>query len=339
LNYRSSFEIYLRTGRRLEPTRHALQLKFNPWHDPDDGRFTFSGQGSYFRGLGASMAPEKSSSSTDPTTERSDLLRLAQFRPNPRARMGGNGGPPLYDPRTLEDAFPGLSRAPGGVVLSLADNFLDFTGPARAWTRELAVRHAKTLVQQIKALQPNYELNLLEPGGFPASADGQVNLINRLRFDRAKAFYGKGELRPLQIETLRFLQSKVDTAYEEGLRLLRSGRLPVRLSEREALGNFIDFRVRTELRAHYGSNGISIERGQSVQVNRRAHNVSERIYSVPDSRVGDVAFDVTLQEKSLANEQIRRFFRSDFQPISVVIVRPTQPGPRNTYVITRPKGL
>jgi len=175
----SAFEINLRTG--LIPAGHSepVELKFNPWHDPDDGRFTFSGQGSYFRGPGASMAPEKSSSSTDPTTERSDLLRLAQFRPNPRARMGGNGGPPLYDPRTLEDAFPGLSRAPGGVVLSLADNFLDFTGPARAWTRELAVRHAKTLVQQIKALQPNYELNLLEPGGFPASADGQVNLINR----------------------------------------------------------------------------------------------------------------------------------------------------------------
>lgn len=48
---RLAFNIYLRTGRRIELT--GYEVKFNPWHDERDGRFTFSGQGKYFaRGSG-----------------------------------------------------------------------------------------------------------------------------------------------------------------------------------------------------------------------------------------------------------------------------------------------
>ena len=42
----SAFEMYLRTGRR--PSSAAVEIKFNPWHDPEDGRFTMRGQGRYF---------------------------------------------------------------------------------------------------------------------------------------------------------------------------------------------------------------------------------------------------------------------------------------------------
>jgi hypothetical protein len=50
----SPFEIYLRTGRVVrEP--EGVELKFNPWHDPDDGRFTFAGQGRYFGSGGTSQ--------------------------------------------------------------------------------------------------------------------------------------------------------------------------------------------------------------------------------------------------------------------------------------------
>ncbi|ATY33614.1 LysM peptidoglycan-binding domain-containing protein [Sphingomonas psychrotolerans] len=45
-HHATAFEIYLRTGRR--PVRDAIERKFNPWHDPDDGRFTFKDQGRYF---------------------------------------------------------------------------------------------------------------------------------------------------------------------------------------------------------------------------------------------------------------------------------------------------
>ena len=45
----SDFSYYLRTGRtrRFE---QLTELKFNPWHDPDDGRVTVVGQGRYFGG-------------------------------------------------------------------------------------------------------------------------------------------------------------------------------------------------------------------------------------------------------------------------------------------------
>jgi LysM repeat protein len=42
----TAFSIYLRTGRRI--ASDDVQVKFNPWHDEQDGRFTFAGQGRYF---------------------------------------------------------------------------------------------------------------------------------------------------------------------------------------------------------------------------------------------------------------------------------------------------
>lgn len=43
-----AFEHYVRTGVRLSARTMAVELKFNPWHDPENGRFTFIGQGRYF---------------------------------------------------------------------------------------------------------------------------------------------------------------------------------------------------------------------------------------------------------------------------------------------------
>lgn len=40
----SGFEYYLRTGLHCT-NPDILETKFNPWHDPQDGRFTFAGQG------------------------------------------------------------------------------------------------------------------------------------------------------------------------------------------------------------------------------------------------------------------------------------------------------
>jgi LysM repeat protein len=51
----TAFSIWLRTGRRVEAA--PIEVKFNPWHDREDGRFTFVGQGNYFpRGGRASSA-------------------------------------------------------------------------------------------------------------------------------------------------------------------------------------------------------------------------------------------------------------------------------------------
>lgn len=46
---RRNFSVWLRTGRRASRSdSHEIELKFNPWHDPEDGRFTFAGTGQYF---------------------------------------------------------------------------------------------------------------------------------------------------------------------------------------------------------------------------------------------------------------------------------------------------
>lgn len=47
-NQQSVFSRWLRTGR-LPPGSipDGVELKFNPWHDPTDGRFTFAGSGHY----------------------------------------------------------------------------------------------------------------------------------------------------------------------------------------------------------------------------------------------------------------------------------------------------
>lgn len=42
---KSVFEIYLRTGVNLADAGSLLALKYNPWHDIEDGRFTRAGMG------------------------------------------------------------------------------------------------------------------------------------------------------------------------------------------------------------------------------------------------------------------------------------------------------
>lgn len=97
--------------------------------------------------------------------------------------------------------------------------------------------------------------------------------------------------------------------------------------------------MRGELRELYNALGVRSDEGKLVEVNRRAHGGTEgdRFYSIPDSRVSNVAFDVSLTRKTLATPQIRRFFASDFRPETVVIVRPNELGPGSTYIISRPR--
>ena len=45
---RPEFAHWLRTGRRLRTSDTEIEFKFNPWHDPDDGRFTHAGTGNHF---------------------------------------------------------------------------------------------------------------------------------------------------------------------------------------------------------------------------------------------------------------------------------------------------
>ncbi|HEX7822047.1 MAG TPA: hypothetical protein VF463_15675 [Sphingobium sp.] len=46
--WRCAFPVWLRTGRLPSTQKDdGIECKFNPWHDPEDGRFTFAGSGNY----------------------------------------------------------------------------------------------------------------------------------------------------------------------------------------------------------------------------------------------------------------------------------------------------
>lgn len=263
-------------------------------------------------------------------------FRLAQYRPNPRARTGGNSRA-FHDPLTLQQALPSLRDAPGGSIIAVADSFFNLTGPANAATETLTTAYTRKLLQDIKEIDPGYAFETL---GQPQTLQGQLNQINSLRLDRAAARYRiRGETAELQVETLRFLQKSVDQAYIEGLQRLETGKLPIRLSSREALGNHIDRTVRRDLRRLYDRLEISTGRDQKVRVIGREYDSSgnDRTFRIPDARVGNVAFDFTLTAKTISTRQVRGFFNSDFRPEVVVIVRPRQLGAGSTYVIKRPR--
>ena len=66
------FEHYIRTGRVRRP--EGLELKFNPWHDPDDGRFTFRNSGTFAGG------PHSPDFARKPNRNDPKIVRLGQAR-------------------------------------------------------------------------------------------------------------------------------------------------------------------------------------------------------------------------------------------------------------------
>ena len=334
--HRLAFEIYLRTGRRpdLATPARGLERKFNPYHDPDNGQSTFAPGGAR-----SGTSPRSPREGTAPSTRASPTqprLTLANYKPNPRARIGGNQRRPSYDPMTLEQTFPGLRNAPGGAIIALADNALDITGPSRRLTTELADAEVKSLIAQIKQVDPNFRYQSLGPA---ATLEGQINEIRDLRMHRAAVRYNKlGDMGPLQVEVAQHIQASVDRAYEEGLERLAARRLKIRLSPNEALGNHIDCTVRKDMKKLFAQYGIEQGAGKQVRVVGREYDTSgtDKTYRIPDLRVGKIAYDSTMARKVPSTPQIRGFFRSDFQPDAVVILRPTRLGPRSSYVIKKP---
>lgn len=357
---RQAFTFWLRTGR-LPPPRAAdgRELKFNPYHDPDNGRFTFAPGGPRsLRSVVTSdkrrskvSAPDMNAGTPSVRTETTRSVVSAVYNPdesNPLFQQvaAPRGGPPMrrgsnylasLRPMTLEQVFPSLRDAPAGAIVAIADNLLDFSGPASALTGELTNELTDVLERQIKAINPSY---WYDPSNNPQTLEGQINQLNELRFDLAVALFRmKGDARALQVETLRFVQARTNEAYERGALLLKSGKLPVHISKELTLGNYIDREVRGELRRHYNQYGIDSAGQGPVRVNRREYVSSETelTYGQPDIRVDKVAFDVTLSPKNAKTSQVATFFRGDFRPTQVVIIRPKQLGPNHIYAIQAPE--
>lgn len=199
----------------------------------------------------------------------------------------------------------------------------------------MADNYSGQIKAEIKSIDPNWRYDRLGPVN---TVEGKVNELNDLRFRRAEVYLRvKGDARPLQVETLRYVQERADIAYARGLGMLKSGRLRIRLSDQEALGNFVDREVRKDLRERLTSVGINWMTNPTVRVNAREYDTSgtDRTYRRPDARVGRIAFDVTLTRKTAITPQVKGFFSADFQPSSVIIIRPSQFGVVHTYAIPR----
>ena len=89
---RSAFAFWLRTGRL--PSVHradGLEVKFNPWHDPEDGRFTFAGSGRHYGrsgnngSAGGSAGKREGTGASEPPGRPKRLSPSISQRP-PRAK-------------------------------------------------------------------------------------------------------------------------------------------------------------------------------------------------------------------------------------------------------------
>lgn len=352
----------------------GIEHKFNPYHDPRNGQFTFApggprslshvvishGRGKGFRTYRSSMTGSAAvrSPATDAQSAklgdgrgpdlagrvlgRGETARL--LAPPDTGRSSRRGGSNRHyeeerhgpgDPDALERAFPGLRGSPAGAIVAVADGLFDLSGPSRAATTALARNWSNALENDIKRIVPGFRYD----AQFENTLQGQTNRLNDLRWLRAWNYMRvKSDYGPLQVEVLRFMQASADEAYEEGMKLLHAGRLDVRLSKQEALGNYIDKVVRDRIRERFDRYKIEHNAGGPVRVNRREDEMStsESRYRRPDARVDRVAFDVSLTAKNLATPQIQGFFRAKFQPERVIIVRPRQSGGVYTYIINHP---
>lgn len=329
---RIGFRHWIRTGRAPRVrAADGRKLKFNPYHDPRDGRFTFASLGG---GVQAS-----------PTRGAGSGARASLTVPRPEPAMGRGGNIRAFDdPMTIEQVFPALRNSPASAIIAVTDNIVGIFSPATEFRAEDLLDQAKLLIADIRAIDPRAhfdELGAVDALRRPEySIEGLTNQVNGLRFRRAVLLARvRGDYGSLLVETLRFVQQETDMAYEEGLALLKAGKLIPRLSAREALGNFIDKRVRMNLRKRFNGYAIDSAGAGPVRVNRREYDTSgtDRTHQIPDARVKNLAFDVTLTQKTLATAQIRGFFGADFRPSHVIIIRPSQLGKGHTYAINRPE--
>ena len=180
--YWHAYTHWLRSGRWVRSYGFdGRELKFNPYHDPRNGQFTFAPGGprslshiviSAREGRRPWVEPPPEPSSgrrqsdvveppvdTSPSGEvPAPNVQFAQRWGGPSMRRGSNSRA-FDDPMTLEQAFPGLTSTPGGATVALADNLLDFRGPARALTTALAQEISGAIIRDIQSLIPQYRSN------------------------------------------------------------------------------------------------------------------------------------------------------------------------------------
>ncbi|WBQ16352.1 DNA/RNA non-specific endonuclease [Sphingobium yanoikuyae] len=152
-NRETAFSLYLRTGRRIGPD--AIEVKFNPWHDEENGRFTFRGQGRYFSATGGNANVPSS---------RPGGTRVA--RPSSPLATRRNGAPDRDRFRADHPANHSLYMVKQGDTLSrIAAQRQELTAADLAWLNNMLLD---------RPLQIGQRLNLPPDPADPPSLESQL---------------------------------------------------------------------------------------------------------------------------------------------------------------------
>jgi hypothetical protein len=216
-----------------------------------------------------------------PDVDHSVLLPAGGAEDDEALPFGSNGPPDDFT--SLQEVFPGLRDAPAlAIPLAPIDGFLGITASANTANLDATMMQYRYLIAQIRTVKPGFvDDELLPPGGIAGlSWQGRVNLLDDLRMERAAAFYTvRGEVGPLQVETLRFLQDAVDSAYANGVNEYNAGRLQPRLSREEAIGSYVDAMVRRDLREQFNNYQLNYGSSAGIRINNRDYDTSSNVNS------------------------------------------------------------
>ena len=177
-----------------------------------------------------------------------------------------------YTPPTsgaLLEVFPGLATAPGDTIVYPREGWRDAVSPDVAANETAARAAAEALVSRFARLfQAMCPRRSTTPRPFRGRSKGEWRTSTRFGGrGQPPLFIAHGEVQPLQVETLRFLQQRADAAYEEAVLLYQTDRLKAPLGREQAIGREVDRALDRELRDFYSNLGVSVD-GELVRVHR-----------------------------------------------------------------------
>lgn len=324
---RRAFAIWIRTGRLPMVDDDGVERKFNPYHDPRNGRFTFAPGGPQtlsrvviWRRRTPYVRPEDPGATEKPV--EGAVAGLA-VEPSGTSKPGEGSNRGLGtsieaaikstrkaaaavvdDIRSIEQAIPSLAELRGlPLLVAIPDTFFD---SSRRKADE-AAREADAIMREVERAVPEGFASKLDIRRPIDSAVERLRDARLIRVAAAMKFQDDAAL--MQVEMIRLIQKEADEAYDRGVKLLEGGKLRLHISRELTLGNYVDGQVRTAIRMRFDRLNVDTAGSGPVRINRRELETSgdERTYRRPDARVADVALDVTLSQKSYKNPQIRGF--------------------------------
>lgn len=136
---KSEFEIYLRTGVVLTGTASPLALKYNPWHDIEDGRFTRAGMGRKVPPRFGGYAGGGRSFDGGGTTVSGDSTGLPKPKSKPKPAKLQSPSPVIVrQPGPAPRAGQGASSSPSSVVKTISSHGYAFGIDVQFRTRHIS---------------------------------------------------------------------------------------------------------------------------------------------------------------------------------------------------------